>query len=49
MRRQLFEEVLVQLDSARMEALETGPASVAERIEEVLIPFIEGERDQARG
>ena len=39
-RSQLFEEVIVQLDSAAGEARETGPAGLAEYIEDVLVPFV---------
>jgi hypothetical protein len=36
--------VIRHLDAAAGEARETGPESVADYIEEVLIPFIEGEQ-----
>ena len=45
---ELFEEVLIQLDSAAGEAEQTGPKSVAVMIWEVLIPFIEEEQATAR-
>jgi hypothetical protein len=51
-RSELFEEVLIQLDSAAGEAEKTGPKSVAVMINEVLIPFIEegaGHSPPARG
>ena len=47
-RSELFEEVLIQLDSAAGEAQKTGPKSVAVMIQEVLIPFIEEEQATAR-
>ena len=47
-RSELFEEVLIQLDSAAGEAEKTGPKSVAVMIWEVLIPFIEEEQATAR-
>jgi hypothetical protein len=47
-RSELFEEVLIQLDSAAGEAEKTGPKSVAVMIWEVLIPFIEEEKGTAR-
>jgi hypothetical protein len=47
-RSELFEEVLIQLDSAAGEAEQTGPKSVAVMIWEVLIPFIEEEQATAR-
>jgi hypothetical protein len=47
-RSELFDEVLIQLDSAAGEAERTGPKSVAVMIWEVLIPFIEEERATAR-
>jgi hypothetical protein len=43
-RAELFGEVIRHLDSAAGEARETGPVHVAEYIEEVLIPFVEGEQ-----
>jgi len=46
-RSELIGEVIRHLDSAAGEARETGPQSVAEYIEEVLIPFVETE--QRRG
>ena len=46
-RSELFEEVLIQLDSAAGEAEKTGPKSVAVMIQEVLIPFIEEEQATA--
>jgi enterochelin esterase-like enzyme len=47
-RSELFEEMLIQLDSAAGEAEQTGPKSVAVMIQEVLIPFIEEEQATAR-
>ena len=47
-RSELFEEVLIQLDSAAGQAEQTGPKSVAVMIWEVLIPFIEEEQAIAR-
>jgi hypothetical protein len=46
-RSELFKEVIRHLDSAAGEARETGPQSVAEYIEEVLIPFVETEQRRA--
>ena len=48
-RSELFEEVLIQLDSAAGEAEQTGPKSVAVMIWEVLIPFIEKEQATPAG
>lgn len=45
-RRDLFEDVIVALDAARLEAETTGSPTVARRIGEVLMPFIEAERDR---
>lgn len=45
-RAELFEDVIVQLDSARMEAQQTDSKSVADYIEYTLVPFIEAERDR---
>jgi hypothetical protein len=46
-RSQLFEDVIVQLDSAAGEAREDGAEELATYIEETLIPFIEEERLEA--
>jgi hypothetical protein len=46
-RSELFGEVIRQLDSAAGEARETGPESLADYIEETLIPFAEGEQLEA--
>ena len=43
-RSELFGGVITHLDAAAGEARETGPEGVAEYIEGVLIPFIEGEQ-----
>jgi hypothetical protein len=46
-RSELFEDVIVQLDSAAGEAREGGNEGLATYIEETLIPFIEEERVEA--
>jgi hypothetical protein len=43
-RSELFEDVIIQLDSAAGEAREGGNEGLATYIEETLIPFIEEER-----
>jgi hypothetical protein len=46
-RSELFEDVIVQLDSAAGEAREDGNEGLATYIEETLIPFMEEERIEA--
>jgi hypothetical protein len=46
-RSMLFEEVIVQLDSAEGEAREDGMEALADYVESVLIPFIEDEQLKA--
>lgn len=46
-RTQLFEDVIVQLDSAAGEASEQGAQELADYIQETLITFIEDEMLQA--
>jgi hypothetical protein len=46
-RSELFEDVIIQLDSAAGEAREGGNEGLATYIEETLIPFIEEERIEA--
>jgi hypothetical protein len=46
-RTQLFEDVIVQLDSAAREASEQGAQELADYIQETLITFIEDEMLQA--
>ena len=43
-RSELFGDVIRHLDSAAGEARETGPESVENYIQGVLIPFVEGEQ-----
>jgi len=42
-RSQLFEDVIVQLDSAAGEAIEDGAEQLADYILDVLIPFVQDE------
>jgi hypothetical protein len=46
-RSELFEDVIIQLDSAAGEAREEGEEELATYIEETLIPFIQEERVEA--
>ena len=46
-RSELFEDVIIQLDSAAGEAREQEAEGLATYIEETLIPFIEEERIEA--
>jgi hypothetical protein len=46
-RSKLFEDVLVQLDSAAGEAVEEGADALADYILDVLIPFIQDEATMA--
>jgi hypothetical protein len=46
-RSELFEDVIVQLDSAAREAREDGLEELATYIEEMLIPFVKEERLEA--
>jgi hypothetical protein len=46
-RSELFEDVIIQLDSAAGEAREDGIEELAVYIEETLIPFIKEERLEA--
>jgi hypothetical protein len=43
-RSELFGEIIIHLDTAAGEARVGGPESIADYIEEVLIPFVEGEQ-----
>jgi hypothetical protein len=46
-RSELFEDVIIRLDSAAGEAREDGNEGLATHIKETLIPFIEEERVEA--
>jgi hypothetical protein len=46
LRSELFEEIIIHLDTAAGEVRVGGPESLADYIEEVLIPFVEGSSGQ---
>jgi hypothetical protein len=47
-RARLFDDTLVALDAAKMEARASDSFYAAQHIEHVLLPFIEDERDRAK-